>query len=114
MRENFSPDTNGNCLWIKCHWEIPDKSEFFSLQCISPDLLSSVYRHFLSEDIAAESADDPEKLLSHIRDLNKRFQEWLFASISSEPSGNIALKSTIPDGEGQYSINLEELRLVGQ
>ena len=72
-----------NCLWIKHHWEIAEGGNSISLQCISHKLLSSFCIAMLGEELS-EQVDDLESLLGLIRKLNKRFQEWLFSSISSD------------------------------
>ncbi len=100
-----------NCLWIKNHWEIADGGNFISLQCISHTLLSSFCTAMLGEELS-EHVDDPESLLGLIRKLNKRFQEWLFSSISLETSGTVALESEKKTDEKPVKLNLEELRIV--
>ncbi|KPK96166.1 hypothetical protein AMJ80_01550 [bacterium SM23_31] len=107
----FPATENRHCLWIKYCLDAPGLIKFFMIQCITNELLSSLYRHFLKKEITSDFFSKPEKLLNYVRALNKRYQERLVDTITTSGIGKVGLGSNIPTKGRPVYLNLEELRL---
>ena len=113
MIKKFFPENEKKFLWIKYHIEIPGKTGFFALQCISYELLSTLSHYYLKKDLDSKISSSVDLFLSFVRSINKKFQERLIHAIASdEDHPGIALRDTKPGAGASVGINLEELRLV--
>ncbi|MFC1554437.1 FliG C-terminal domain-containing protein [candidate division KSB1 bacterium] len=99
-------------IWIKYLVSSKKYKDFFILQCISNEFLSSVSEHFLHKPLSEETALKKEKLLGFVRELNNSYQKHLLKTISASSPLQISIETETKISKKPLSLNLEELLLV--
>ena len=104
-------DSDTLCLWIKYLFSAGGIADVVFVQCIMPELFQSVHKEFGGGDSPLRAVNSDE-FIEIVRQVNKKFQERLFETITTSETGKIDLKSGAVPGEAVSEISLEELLLA--